>query len=442
MSDRQLATNHAPILIFSKDELFFPMDADEYIKRCSLHWKKSGTEDHMLVPPGLLTAEMLAHPHVNTKNTFLTYADRRGFPDELLDAIQGVWSPLRMAAPPPSWAAPPLVALALPDLDDVRRRVKGVKKVIEQGLQKLNDLAESVEDFFESLPQKTCELLAKDEDYWQAFRKLRALGNLFFPDHVYREVLNQCKGHETAPLYYYRVVPCQGEYDTAVQYWFFYAFNPHVNRHEADWEQVTLFFSDEKPQRAAYSSHKNGHIYEWDDLDTITDPQTQCERPVVYVAKDSHANYESGVGVRRESGQRISAALEIPVDEWEPGGVLVGLPPTTDFKDSVLENQQFEACRAWVGEVALSQELSWLNFAGCWGVDVQRSGDLPGGPDPISDGDPQNDHDNAILSVLIEGVPDGVALINLLRIELGTAPTGPSQKSCWLDPLSLFDHVW
>lgn len=80
-----------------------------------------------------------------------------------------------------------------------------------------------------------------------------------------------------------------------LQYWFFYPFNNHLNRHEGDWEWIQLVFlrasvdappaDGALPDRVAYSQHGGGTQRDWSS--TVR----EGDHPVVYVARGSHANY-------------------------------------------------------------------------------------------------------------------------------------------------------
>ena len=82
----------------------------------------------------------------------------------------------------------------------------------------------------------------------------------------------------------------------ALQYWFFYVFDyldwkGVGNRHEGDWEQVTLLVPADgngSPLRVGYSAHGGGARVDWSAL-----PESSKDgvRPKVFVALGSHANY-------------------------------------------------------------------------------------------------------------------------------------------------------
>ncbi len=80
-----------------------------------------------------------------------------------------------------------------------------------------------------------------------------------------------------------------------LQYWLFYFYNDYqlsfgVGTHEGDWEVVQYRYDAEAdaPDVAVYAQHRFGELREWDKVEKhASDP----DRPVVYVARGSHAAY-------------------------------------------------------------------------------------------------------------------------------------------------------
>jgi hypothetical protein len=102
---------------------------------------------------------------------------------------------------------------------------------------------------------------------------------------------------------------------TLVQYWLFYRYDEWlawtvmgtlVQRHEADWEAVTIGFarrstgSRERPVFVAYSSHCGGSWRPWQTARVfVKDDGGPVEaHPVAYVAEGSQANYPEHAGGR------------------------------------------------------------------------------------------------------------------------------------------------
>jgi hypothetical protein len=91
----------------------------------------------------------------------------------------------------------------------------------------------------------------------------------------------------------------------ALQYWFHYVYDDWANRHEGDWESITLLLKlspvvmestdplDETTlvqntivQEVGYAAHEDGHRRLWADVQRVRDG-----RPLVYVARGSSAAY-------------------------------------------------------------------------------------------------------------------------------------------------------
>lgn len=74
------------------------------------------------------------------------------------------------------------------------------------------------------------------------------------------------------------------------QFWSWWLYNPKVyagrGAHEGDWEMVQIAMAGDRPVLMTCSQHSGGEKREfWRvSLDTVS-------RPLVYVARDSHANY-------------------------------------------------------------------------------------------------------------------------------------------------------
>jgi hypothetical protein len=99
---------------------------------------------------------------------------------------------------------------------------------------------------------------------------------------------------------------------TLVQYWYFYRYDEWtrpvlgghlVQRHEGDWEAVTVGFSPKEPLFVGYSAHCGGTWREWDSVELAKTPAVvgaaeqggsdtvEHPRPLIAVAEGSHANY-------------------------------------------------------------------------------------------------------------------------------------------------------
>jgi hypothetical protein len=147
-----------------------------------------------------------------------------------------------------------------------------------------------------------------------------------------------------------------------LQYWLFYYANPRLvseanvveGPHEGDWEWVQIRLTDTlAPDLAAYSQHGEGQYCEWSSVDRST------ERPNVYVALDSHANYFS--------------------DGSDPDAI----PPTQAGFPPRVDTYPWDTADGGGGTLLTPDPMpidetspSWIAWPGTWG-DSESS---PGGP--------------------------------------------------------------
>ena len=189
---------------------------------------------------------------------------------------------------------------------------------------------------------------------------------------------------------------------TALQYWFFYAFNDWrsgfngANDHEADWEQVLVYLDADADGRAmpvwaAYAQHDyHGRDLRrrWDDAEQL---DLLGDHPVVYAGAGSHASYfrpgeylaEQPVRlprliqrigtvlsrlIRGQSGNGEGSVMSIAFVDFARGDG-VGVGPGTD--------------RPWT-PVVLDETQTWVQgYSGLWGMSVEdpfQGEDAPAGP--------------------------------------------------------------
>lgn len=93
--------------------------------------------------------------------------------------------------------------------------------------------------------------------------------------------------------------PYAKQLSTLLQYWYFYRYDEWethvfagklVQRHEGDWEAVTIGLSDAEPLFVAYSAHCAGTWVPWEEAE-ISEQLGGRTHPLVAVAEGSHANY-------------------------------------------------------------------------------------------------------------------------------------------------------
>lgn len=146
-----------------------------------------------------------------------------------------------------------------------------------------------------------------------------------------------------------------------LQYWYFYFYNDynlvghliHAGLHEGDWETVHLRLgADDGVDYAVYHQHRHAAGRPWDQVERV--PGT--ERPVVYVARGSHAAY------------------------FEPGTKWTGVWfDHADGKRQSPERQRLEVVAD--GDPA----YAWMTWPGKWG-DTPPHGGIAPADSPISPG--------------------------------------------------------
>lgn len=100
----------------------------------------------------------------------------------------------------------------------------------------------------------------------------------------YPVIGQQLEHRRPRPTVYWRIARQPSTGTVAIEYWFLYLYNNFSDRHEADWEGVTVFVRNGTPLGVSYSQHQGRSWSAWPAA--LTD-----DHPVVYVAAGSHANY-------------------------------------------------------------------------------------------------------------------------------------------------------
>lgn len=98
---------------------------------------------------------------------------------------------------------------------------------------------------------------------------------------------------ELANVVYARAVEANGR--LWLQYWLWYFYNDYslalnAGLHEGDWEMVQFRMDDGAghPDIAVYAQHSYAELRPWEEVERF---QPGDERPIVYVARGSHASY-------------------------------------------------------------------------------------------------------------------------------------------------------
>jgi hypothetical protein len=160
--------------------------------------------------------------------------------------------------------------------------------------------------------------------------------------------------------------PYRKSLTTLLQYWYFYRYDEWearvfagrlVQRHEGDWEAVTIGLSDQKPLFVAYSAHCAGTWKPWDAIE-LSDKFPEPTHPLVAVAEGSHANYPQAKQKRSPDWAHCQGA---------PAGATTLLGYASDIRDKTEYGWQwYPSAGGWRPADA---ETFPMSFPGYWGAD-------------------------------------------------------------------------
>lgn len=162
--------------------------------------------------------------------------------------------------------------------------------------------------------------------------------------------------------------PYAARLDALAQYWFFYPYNEWrtpvfagelVQRHEADWEAVTIGFDAERrPLFVADSAHCGGSWEPWAEVEASTRLAGPRTHPLVAVARGSHANYQNAAEKRAPDWASCAGA---------PEGVTTAISYASNIRDET------EFGWLWYppadGWLPAKARLAPMSFPGTWGAD-------------------------------------------------------------------------
>jgi hypothetical protein len=160
--------------------------------------------------------------------------------------------------------------------------------------------------------------------------------------------------------------PFRKRLTTLLQYWYFYPYDEWeanvfagqlVQRHEGDWEAVTIGLSDAEPLFVAYSAHCAGTWRAWRGVE-ISKKLPEPTHPLVAVAEGSHANYPS-------AGQKH--VPDTAYCQGLPKGTTTLLGYASDIRDRTEYGWQwYPADSGWLTADIAEPPMS---FPGYWGAD-------------------------------------------------------------------------
>lgn len=354
MKDLELLRHYEPVLAFTEGELFFPCSAEKYVEECSLWLRTADGQDKLVVPANQLTIGTLG---------------------EALSAPPGGTLYMRFVDTP----------------------LTGIE--YQRWLR-----SDNLPDFSASGRLARVGLLSRFlSSFFNVSLLIRGIvpGGTTAAAQIQYE--NSLKARSSNHYSYYGRVLRDGDY-VILNYLYFYAMNNWrssyygVNDHEADWEQVFIYLSENSdgtltPRWVAYASHD----FSGDDLRRHwNDPELQKvdgRHPIVFVAAGSHASYfepgeylmnlqpgfikpvsrlaqevrkfwteRLGQGDSKQLEHQLDVAFSVPFVDYARGdGKRIG-PGQSE---------------TWLKPTLLTSDMGWVeNYRGLWGLETR---DLLGG---------------------------------------------------------------
>lgn len=150
-----------------------------------------------------------------------------------------------------------------------------------------------------------------------------------------------------------------------LQYWYFYRYDEWeahafagqlVQRHEGDWEAVTIGLSNRQPLFVGYSAHCAGRWVQWNEVE-LSDKLPEPTHPLVAVAEGSHANYPQATQKRSPDWAHCQGA---------PAGTTTLLSYASNIRDKTEYGWQWYPSE---GGFRLAGDKTFpMSFPGYWGA--------------------------------------------------------------------------
>jgi hypothetical protein len=180
-----------------------------------------------------------------------------------------------------------------------------------------------------------------------------------------REAEGLRKSDRWPPRVFVEEGPYRKPLSVLLQYWYFYRYDEWethafagelVQRHEGDWEAVTIGLSEREPLFVAYSAHCAGTWKPWSAVE-LSDKFPEPTHPLVAVAEGSHANYPNASQKRSPDWAGCQGA---------PAGTTTLLSYASNIRDKTEYGWQwYPAEDGWLEADA---ETPPMSFPGYWGA--------------------------------------------------------------------------
>jgi hypothetical protein len=156
--------------------------------------------------------------------------------------------------------------------------------------------------------------------------------------------------------------PYGADLTTLLQYWYFYRYDEWtrpvlggriVQRHEGDWEAVTIGLSQKAPLFLALSAHCGGTWIPWNRAE-VAPTEKRRTHPLVAVAEGSHANY-TNVQDRR--------APDWAACKGVPKGTTTALSYASNLRDETSYGWDWMPAQTFI----VKDDKPPMTFPGSWG---------------------------------------------------------------------------
>ncbi|MEA2355178.1 MAG: Vacuolar protein sorting-associated protein 62 [Solirubrobacteraceae bacterium] len=181
-----------------------------------------------------------------------------------------------------------------------------------------------------------------------------------------------------------------GDLSILIEYWLFYYYDEWespvfagllTQRHEGDWEVVTVGLSNRRPLFVGYSEHCGGTWEGWPAVAVSDNPGfTTPTHPLVAVARGSHANYPSAGEERSPDWARCAGA---------PANVATLISYSSNIRDKTEYGWLWHPPPG--GLILVGTDTPPMSFPGWWGrhdetvlANFRDNRIVSGGPGPLT----------------------------------------------------------
>ncbi|GAB1422529.1 hypothetical protein MASR2M15_27630 [Anaerolineales bacterium] len=340
MNDLELLKKYEPIIYFNKAEMFYPCAVDRYIEKCSLWIRDPNGKKTLIEPANQLNVDRLAE----YEKVLPGYTLYLQYVDQPLRGLQYL-----------AWV-------------QKRPRFQAIGRLTR--VYMFSRILDSLFDL-----------------------SLQLRGTVPGGTTAQAQIQYEQSREKDPRFVYYGRVKREGGY-IVLHYLYFYVMNNWrtgffgINDHEADWEQVFIYLSDEglrdpQPMWVAYASHDfsgDDLRRRWDDPDIRIEEETH---PVIYAGAGSHASYFQQGEYLMNSEIRALAPLNTFIYRAKKFWAMIGqgshLADDIQTRENLfsipfVDYARGDGVRLGIGDwhpILIGDDTDWVNtYRGLWGLDT------------------------------------------------------------------------